>query len=95
VVQHLPQGLGLFDSKGSMDGVRMLGAWPWRDSGGPFSLKVWMALGAVLRIAAQLVSDLVGIFVPVAGGKYLATAQGEGILRTQAHLQGLTLGVAQ
>ncbi len=50
-----------------MDGVRMLGARLWRDSG-PFSLKVWMALRAVLRIAAQLVSDLVCIFVPVAGG---------------------------
>ena len=67
----------------------------WRASGSPLSLKAWMALRAVLRIAAQLVSYLVGIFAPVAGEQDLATAQGEGIRRTQACLQGLTLGVAQ
>jgi hypothetical protein len=43
-----------------------------------------------LRIASQLVSDLVGVCE-----KYLAAAQGEGIRRTQACLQGLTLGVTQ
>ena len=48
-----------------------------------------------LRIASQLVSDLVGVFASGAGEKYLAAAQGEGIRRTQACLQGLTLGVTQ
>jgi len=48
-----------------------------------------------LRIAAQLVSDLVGVFAPLAGEQDLATAQGEGIRRTQACLQGLALGVGQ
>jgi hypothetical protein len=48
-----------------------------------------------LRIAAQLVSDLVGVFASVAGEKYLTAAQGEGIRRAQACLQGLTLGVAK
>jgi hypothetical protein len=35
-------------------------------------LKAWIALRAVLRIASQLVSDLVGSLAPVAGEKYLA-----------------------
>src|SRR5215208_1419432 len=48
-----------------------------------------------LRIAAQFVSDLVGVFAPVASEQDLATAQGEGIRRAQACLQGLTLGVDQ
>ena len=66
----------------------------WRASGSPLVEGVdGVACG--LRIAAQLVSDLVGIFAPATGEKYLATAQGEGIRRTQARLQRLTLGVAQ
>jgi hypothetical protein len=48
-----------------------------------------------LRIAAQLVSDLVGVFASVAGEQDLATAQSEGIRRAQASLQGLALGVTQ
>ena len=48
-----------------------------------------------LGVAAQLVSDLVGVFASVASEQDLATAQGEGIRRTQTRLQGLTLGVTQ
>jgi hypothetical protein len=48
-----------------------------------------------LRIASQLVSDLVGVFAPVAGDEDLAAAQAEGIRRTQACLQGLALGVTE
>jgi hypothetical protein len=77
-----------------MNGVRMLGA---RLKCLRQSLLVESVDGVAcgLRIAAQLVSYLVGIFAPVTGEKYLATAQGEGIRRAQACLQGLTLGVAQ
>ena len=67
----------------------------WRASGSPLSLKVWMGVACGLRIAAQLVSYLVGIFAPVAGEQDLATAQGEGIRRAQSRLQRLTLGVAK
>ena len=48
-----------------------------------------------LRIAAQIVSNLVGVVASGAGEKYLATAQGEGIRRAQSRLQGFALGVAQ
>jgi hypothetical protein len=77
-----------------MNGVRMLGARP-EGLRQPFVVEGVDGVACGLRIAAQLVSDLVGILAPVAGEKYLATAQGEGILRTQARLQRLTLGVAQ
>ena len=53
-----------------------------------------MGVACGLRIAAQLVSYLVGIFAPVAGEQDLATAQGEGIRRAQSRLQGFALGVA-
>jgi len=61
-----------------MNGVRMLRTWPkrlWQ----PFLVEGVDGVACGLRIAAQLVSYLVGIFAPVAGEKYLATAQGEGI----------------
>jgi hypothetical protein len=93
-VQHLPQGLGLFGFEGPMNGVRMLGALPKR-LGKPLLVESVDGVACGLRIAAQLLSYLVGIFAPVAGEKDLATAQGEGILRTQARLQRLTLGVAK
>ena len=58
-----------------MNGVRMLRS---RLEGLRQSLLVEGVDGVAcgLRIAAQLVSYLVGIFAPVAGEKYLATAQG-------------------
>jgi len=48
-----------------------------------------------LRVAAEAAGYLVGVLAPVAGEKYLAAAQGEGIRRAQARLQGLALGVGQ
>jgi hypothetical protein len=94
-VEHLPQGLSLLSIlEGSMNGVRMLRS---RLEGIRQSLLVESVDGVAcgLRIAAQLVSYLVGVLASVAGEKYLATAQGEGIRRAQACLQRLTLGVAQ
>src|SRR5215203_835103 len=77
-----------------MNGVRMLRS-RLEGLGKPFLVEGVDSVACGLRIAAQLVSDLVGIFAPGACEKYLATAQGEGILRTQARLQRLTRGVAQ
>jgi hypothetical protein len=77
-----------------MNGVRMLRSRLERLRQ-PFVVEGVDGVACGLGIAAQLVSYLVGIFAPVAGEQYLATAQGEGIRRTQACLQGLTLGVAQ
>jgi hypothetical protein len=94
-VEHLPQGLSLLSIlESSINGVRMLRS---RLEGLGKSLLVEGVDGVAcgLRIAAQLVSYLVGVLAPGAGEKYLATAQGEGIRRAQACLQGLTLGVAQ
>src|SRR5918993_592450 len=94
-VEHLPQGLSLLSIlESSMNGVRMLRS---RLEGLGKSLLVEGVDGVAcgLRIAAQLVSYLVGVLAPGAGEKYLATAQREGIRRAQACLQGLTLGVAQ
>jgi hypothetical protein len=80
VVQQLPQGLSLLGIEGPTDGVRMLRAWLKRFRE---SLLVEGVYGVArgLRIAAQLVSDLVGVLAPVAGEQDLATAQSEGIRR--------------
>ena len=48
-----------------------------------------------LGIAAQRAGYLVGVLAPIAGEQDLATAQGEGIRRTQARLQGFAFGVSQ
>jgi hypothetical protein len=68
-VEHLPQGLSLFGTlEGPMNGVRMLRS---RLEGlrQPFVVE---GVACGLRIAAQLVSYLVGIFAPGAGEKDLA-----------------------
>lgn len=93
-MEHLPQGLSLFGIEGPMNGVRMLRS---RLEGlrQPFVVEGVDGVACGLRIAAQLVSYLVGIFAAVAGEQDLATAQGEGIRRAQSRLQRLTLGVAK
>src|SRR5215204_1251728 len=93
LVKHLPQSLSLLRIESPVNSMRMLRAWPkcFRE---PLLVEGMDGVACRLRIAAQLVSDLVGVFAPVASEKYLATAQGEGIRRAQACLQGLTLGVA-
>src|SRR3712207_7572741 len=48
-----------------------------------------------LRITAEVASDLVGVVAIGTCEQNLATAQGEGVWRAQACLQGLALGVAQ
>jgi hypothetical protein len=49
-----------------------------------------------LKIAAQLVSYLVGVLVSVAGEKYLAERRKvKALRRAPSRLQGLTLGVAE
>jgi hypothetical protein len=71
-VQHLPQGLSLLSIlEGSMNGVRMLRS---RLEGIRQSLLVESVDGVAcgLRIAAQLVSYLVGVLAPGAGEKDLA-----------------------
>jgi hypothetical protein len=70
-VEHLLQGLSLFSSEGPMNGVRKLRS---RLEGlrQPFVVEGVDGVACGLRIAAQLVSYLVGIFAPFAGEKYLA-----------------------
>ena len=65
-MEHLPQGLSLFGIEGPMNGVRMLRS---RREGlrQPFVVEGVDGVACGLRIAAQLVSYLVGIFAPVAG----------------------------
>jgi hypothetical protein len=94
LVKHLAQSLGLLRIKSPMNGVRMLrtGLERLRE---PLLVEGVDGVAGGLRIAAQLMSDLVGIFASVAGEQDLATTQGKGIRRAQACLQGLTLGVAQ
>jgi hypothetical protein len=77
-----------------MNGVRMPGAWPkrlWK----PLLVESVDGVACGLKIAAQLVCDLVGVLASVAGDEDLATTQGEGIRRAQSRLQGLALGAAQ
>jgi hypothetical protein len=93
-VKHLPQSLSLLRIESLMDSVRMLRAWP-KCLREPLLVEGMDGVASRLRITAQLVSDPIGVFASVAGEKDLATAQGEGIRRTQAYLQGLALGVAQ
>jgi hypothetical protein len=94
LVKHLAQSLSLLRIESPVNGMRMLRAWPkcFRE---PLLVEGMDGVARRLRIAAQLVSDLVGVFAPVAGEQDLATAKGEGIWRTQSRLQGLALGVAQ
>src|SRR5829696_1367396 len=95
VVQKLPQGLGLFGTlEGPVNGMRTFGALPKCLRKSLLVESVYGVAGS-LRIASQLVSDLVGVFASGAGEQDLAAAQGEGIRRTQACLQGLALGVTQ
>src|SRR5215218_8711673 len=65
LVQQLPQGLGLLGIEGPMDGVRMLRAWLKRFRE-PLLVEGMDGVARRLRIAAQLVSDLVGVFAPLA-----------------------------
>jgi hypothetical protein len=54
-----------------MNGVRMLGA-RLKRLRQPFLVEGVDGVACGLRIAAQLLSNLVGVFAPVAGEKYLA-----------------------
>jgi hypothetical protein len=94
LVKHLPQNLGLLMIESPVHSMRMLRTW-LKGLREPLVVEVVDGVARRLRITAQLVSDLVGVFASVAGQKYLTTAQGEGIRRAQACLQGLTLGVAK
>ncbi len=53
------------------------------------------SVACCLRIAAKITGDLVSVLAIGACEQDLATAQSEGIRRTQARLQGLALGVSQ
>jgi hypothetical protein len=77
-----------------MNGVRTFGALPKRLLA-PLLVEGMDGVARRLGVAAQGADDLVGILAPVAGEKYLATAQGEGIRRAQSRLQGFALGVTQ
>ena len=93
-MKHPPQSLGPLRIEGPMNGV-------WAARSLPECLFETLLVELVdgiarrLRVAAQAAGYLVGVLAPVAGEKYLAAAQGEGIRRTQACLQGLALGVTQ
>jgi hypothetical protein len=90
----LPQSLGLLRIESPVHSMRMLRTWLKR-LGKPLLVESVDGVARRLRIATQLVSDLVGVFAPLTGQQDLATAQSEGIRRAQSRLQGLTLGVAQ
>jgi hypothetical protein len=81
LVKHLAQCLGSLGIESPVNGVRMLRARPkcFRDFRESLLVEGMDGVARRLRIAAQLGSYLVGVFAPVAGEKYLATAQGEGI----------------
>src|SRR5215217_4824057 len=94
LVKHLPQSLSLLRIVSPLNSMRLLRTWLKRFRE-PLVVEGMDGIARCLRIAAQLVSDLVGVFAPLAGEQDLATAQGEGLRRTQACLQGLALGVGQ
>ena len=77
-----------------MNRVRTLGGSPQR-TGKPLPVEGVNGVAHRLGVTAQRAGDVVGILAPVAGEKDLAAAQSEGIRRTQARLQSLTLGVSQ
>jgi hypothetical protein len=76
-VKHLPQSLSLLSIESPMDSVRMFRAWLKRFRE-PLLVEGVDGVARRLRIAAQLVSDLVGVFAPVAGEQDLATGNGAG-----------------
>src|SRR5215213_7207850 len=94
LVKQLPQSLGLLGIEGPVNRVRTLGGSPQR-TGKPLPVEGVNGVAHRLGVTAQRAGDVVGILAPVAGEKDLAAAQSEGIRRTQARLQSLTLGVSQ
>jgi hypothetical protein len=77
-VKHLPQSLSLLRIVSPLNSMRLLRTWLkrfWE----PLVVESVDGVARCLRIAAQLVSDLVGVFAPRAGEQDLATAQSEGI----------------
>ena len=77
-----------------MNGVRAAGFLPERHFEAPF-VELVDGVSHGLGVATQRAGDLVGVLAPFASKQDLATAQGEGIRRMQARLQGLTLGVLE
>jgi hypothetical protein len=71
MVKHLAQSLCLPSIEGRVNGVRMLRTRSkcFRE---PLLVEGMDGVARRLRIAAQLLSDLVGILAPVAGEQYLA-----------------------
>ena len=77
-MKQLAQSLGLLGIESPMNGMRMLRARLkrlWK----PLLVEGMDGVARGLGVATQLVSDLVGVFAPLAGEKDLATAQGEGL----------------
>jgi hypothetical protein len=94
LVKQLAQSLGLLTIESPVNSMRTLRAWPKRFRQ-TLLIEGVDGVARSLRITAQLLSDLVGVIASVAGEQDLATAQSEGIRRTQTRLQGVALGVAQ
>src|SRR5215210_2454811 len=94
VVQELAQGLGPFRIEGPVNGMRTFRALPKR-LGNPPLVEGVDGVAHRLGVAAQGAGDLVGVLASGAGEQDLATAQSEGIRRTQACLQAFALGVTQ
>jgi hypothetical protein len=71
LVKQLAQSLSLLRIESPVNSMRMLRAWPkcFRE---PLLVEGMDGVACRLRIAAQLVSDLVGVFAPVAGEQDLA-----------------------
>src|SRR5215211_717651 len=78
LVKQLAQSLSLLRIESPVNSMRMLRTWLKRFRE-PLLVESVDGVARRLRIAAQLVSDLVGVFAPLAGEQDLATAQGEGL----------------
>ena len=70
-MKQLPQSLSLLRIKSPVNSMRMLRTWPKRFRE-PLLVESVDGVARRLRIAAQLVSDLVGVFAPVASEQDLA-----------------------
>jgi hypothetical protein len=70
-VKQLPQSLSLLRIESPVNSMRMLRTWLKRFRE-PLLVESVDGVARRLRIAAQLVSDLVGVFAPVASEQYLA-----------------------
>src|SRR5918993_3087780 len=93
-MKHLAQSLSPLLVEGSMNGMRAVGT-PSQRLLEALLVEDVDGIAHRLRVTAEVAGDLVGVLAIGAFEQDLATAQGEGIRRTQSRLQGFALGVGQ